>query len=366
MLTIAHVDAERGFSGGQEQVFLLMEGLRGLGHQNVLFCPPGSRCEAEARARGLEARAVPMGSELDLRSVLRLRRELSARTPSIVHLHTGRATWLGGLAARSAEVPAVTTRRMDRRVKRNWRTRLIYRHLVRRAVAISPAVARRLAEGGVPAGMTATIPSAVDPGRLRPTRARDELRRDLGLDPDEDVLLTLASLVRRKGLDVLVDALPRLRSKRRYRLLVAGDGPERAALEERARDRGVAERVRFLGARADKADLLAACDVFVLPSRREGLGVAALEAMAAGRPVVATRVGGLGEAVVDGVTGLLVAPEDPSALAAALTRLCDDAELARAYGAAGPERVARGHLPEQMVAAYEELYLEVLDGKRKP
>ncbi len=118
--------------------------------------------------------------------------------------------------------------------------------------------------------------------------------------------------------------------------------------------------MRFLGRRSDVPDLLEACDVFVLPSRREGLGVAALEAMARGRPVVASAVGGLAETVVTEQTGLLVAPGDAAALAAALERLLADPALARRLGAAGAARVEQHFLAEQMVSAYETLYREIL------
>jgi len=142
--------------------------------------------------------------------------------------------------------------------------------------------------------------------------------------------------------------------------VLAGDGPERARLAARAHELGIAPATHFLGTRADKAELLEACDVFALASRSEGLGVAALEAMACRRPVVATRVGGLAEAVVDGRTGLLVAPGDPAALAAALRTLRDDPELRARLGAAGPRRLEEGFAAEQMVRAYEALYREVL------
>ncbi|MEN8185038.1 MAG: glycosyltransferase [Myxococcota bacterium] len=360
MLVIAHVDSEIGFSGGEAQVFLLMEGLRRAGHQNVLFCPPGSLCEAEARARGFETRCVTMANDLDLRAALQLRRGFAAQRPQLVHLHTGRANWLGGLAARAVGAPAITTRRMDRQVKRGWRTRLIYHHLVRRAAAISPAVARLLAEGGVPREIIVTIPSSVDPEELRAKRGQAEIRAELGVASDELLLLCLAALVPRKGLDVLIDALARLQGARGVSVRVAGDGPERGALEALVRSRGLEARVHFLGARRDKAELLAACDVLVLPSRREGLGVASLEAMAAGRAVLATRVGGLAEAVVNERTGLLVEPEDPEALAGAIARLRDEPGLVHRLGRAGPGRVAEGFLADQMVAAYERLYDEVL------
>jgi glycosyltransferase involved in cell wall biosynthesis len=364
-LSIAHVDAEQGFSGGEVQVFLLMEGLRARGHRNVLFAPPGSASEREARRLGLETRAVAMRNDLDLPAVLRLQRAFAEARVDLVHLHTARATWLGGLAARRAGLAALTTRRQDRRVARSWRTRLVHGRLVRRTVAISPAVARRLEQGGVARARLATIPSAVDPARLVTTKSRAVIRAELGLGERDFVVLTLAALVARKGVDVLLDACAR--HERAIVLLVAGDGPERAGLERRAHELGLGNGARFLGPRADKAELLEACDVFALASRAEGLGVAALEAMACSRPVVASAVGGLAEAVVHERTGLLVPPGDAGALAAALRRLHDDRELVARFGAEGPRRVREGYLAEQMVAAYESLYRAVLaEGAARP
>ena len=358
-LAIAHVDAESGFSGGEVQVFLLMEGLRKRGHRNLLIAPPGSRSQREAARRGLEARAVPMRGDADLPAVFRLKHEFERAGVDLVHLHTSRATWLGGIAARLAGVRAITTRRQDRAIRRSAFTRLMYGSLVRRAVAISPAVARRLEQGGVE--RIVTIPSAVDPRGLSPLESRASTRAELGLGSEDFALLTLASLVRRKGVDVLIAALARLDGRGpATRLLIAGDGPERAALERQAQALGVEERVRFLGAREDKADLLLACDAFALAARAEGLGVAALEAMALARPVLASRVGGLSEAVVAERTGLLVEPDDVDGFARAMQRLRDDPELRARLGAEGPRRIQEGFEAEQMVCAYERLYRQVL------
>lgn len=364
-LTLAHVDAESGFSGGEVQLFLLMEGLRRRGHRNVLLSSPGSRAESEARARGIESRAVRMASDLDIPAVAALKRELDSIGSNLVHLHTGRATWLGGMAARLAGLPAITTRRMDRVVKRSWRTRLVYGSLVRRAVAISSPVRECLVAGGVPSERIALIHDAIDPARIAPRVSRVVTRRALETSDDALVLLALAALVRRKGIDVLLDALSLLARRELQPVLwIAGDGEERAPLEAQAERLAIAPRVRFLGRRGDAPDLLAACDVFVLPARREGLGVSALEAMAAGRAVVASRVGGLAEAVVDGRTGLLVEPDDAPALADAIERVLADAGLRARLAAAGPGRVAEGFLADQMVEAYEELYRTVLEEAR--
>ena len=355
-----HVDAEKGFSGGEVQVFLLLEGLRARGQRVALAAPPGSRALLEAERRGIECVAVRLAGDLDLPSVIALRRELVRLKPDLVHLHTGRATWLGGHAARWAKVPAISTRRMDRDVPRNARTRWVYSQLVARVVAISGPVRELLVAGGVDPARIEVIHSAVDPEALRPRRPAGELRAELGATPDEFVLLALVSLVRRKGLDVLLEALVRLAAHGTTPTLwIAGEGEEREPLERFAREQNLA-RVRFLGRREDAGELLAACDALVLPARREGLGVAALQALAAGRAVIGSAVGGLAEALVDRECGLLVPAEDPDRLAAAIEELYKDPALRTRLAAAGRVRVSQGYLATQMVAAYEDLYRRVL------
>jgi glycosyltransferase involved in cell wall biosynthesis len=362
VLTVAHVDAEAGFSGGEAQVFLLMEKLAALGWRSVLCAPPGSESERRARERGIEFRAVSMRSDLDGKAALSLASEFRSSGAALAHLHTGRATWLGGWGACMAGIPAITTRRMDREVKPGLRTRLVHGTLTQRSVAISPAVAERLKAGGVEAARIALVPSAVDPAALRPRRASGEVRAELGTPAGSAVVLALGALVPRKGHDVLLEALARLAGEDlRPECWIAGEGPERAALVRQAAELGLDDTLRLLGRREDVADLLAAADLVAMPSRREGLGVAALEAMAAAGAVVASRTGGLGEAVVDGRTGLLVPPGDPAALAAAIGRLLRDRALRERLARAGPARVAEGFLPEQMAGRYDALYREVIE-----
>lgn len=354
---IVHVDTEQGFSGGEVQVFLLMEGLRAAGVPQLLVAPPGSESARLARERGLPVAEIALAHQFDLPSVWRLRRLL--RSAALVHLHTGRAAWLGCLAARLAGCPAVITRRMERRVKRDLRTWFAYRRTAAAVVAISPAVAACLQAGGVPPARIQTIPDALDEARLRTLRGRDATRAALGLAPDRFVVLALAQLMHRKGLDVLLRATAQLADPNLV-AVVAGDGPEAQNLQRLAAELQIGDRVSFLGRRSDAGDLLAACDVFCLPSRAEGMGVAALEALGAARPVVASRVGGLGELIVDGECGLLVPPEDPPALAAALARVRDDRLLRERLAAAGPARVDAGYRPAQYVAQHLWLYARVL------
>jgi glycosyltransferase involved in cell wall biosynthesis len=336
-LQIAHVTGESGFSGGEVQLFLLLEGLRRRGDRVSLICPPGSRAESEARRRGIELHTVPMGNDLSLRAVLRARRELRTARPDLVHLHTGRANWIGGLAAWSLGIPVITTRRMDREVKPGPRTRFLYDRIARRAVAISPAVRELLRAGGVAEARIRLISSAVDVDALRPRVARSEMRRSLGGVGDNAVFaLVLAALVRRKGIDVLLEAFarPRLRAAP-LRLWIAGDGPERAALERRARDGGVDARFTGHLERAALDPLYREAGVVVLAARRgEGLPNVLLEAMAHGRPVIATPCAGTRDLLVDGVNGLSVPPDDVAALALALGALRAGRSLATRLAAA--------------------------------
>jgi glycosyltransferase involved in cell wall biosynthesis len=214
-------------------------------------------------------------------------------------------------------------------------------------VAVGDAVARRIeALAGLPASSIQTIHNGV---------------ADVVLEPvprpfDGPVIGTIGRLDHQKGLDLLLRALAELPGAG---LSIVGDGPERAELERLAAGLGVADRVRFEGWRADARRHLTAIDVFVLPSRFEGFPLAILEAMLAALPVVATSVGSVAESVADGDTGLLVAPEDPVALAGALRRLLADPGQRARMGAHGRAR-ALELTPAAMARAYSDLYRELL------
>lgn len=360
---VVHVDTERGFSGGEVQVLVLMDGLARLGIPQTLVAPPDSAIAAAARERGHAVGALGLRNPFDLLSAWRLAR--IARCAALLHLHTGKAAWLGGLAAWFAGAPAVVTRRMDRRVRAGWRTRFIYERVARGVVAISPAVVDCLVAGGVAADRITLIPDALDEARAVPVRGRAATRADLGVDGRNWVVLTAAQLVHRKGVDVLLRAFAAVRDAAVGRdavLVVAGDGPEAVRLQALAASLGVAGAVRFLGNRTDIGDLLAACDCFVLASRAEGLGVAALEALGAGKPVVASRVGGLAQLIQHEVSGLLFAAEDHAGLAAALLRVAGDAALTARLTAGGAARLDDGFRAGAYVDKHLAVYGRALGG----
>ncbi len=190
------------------------------------------------------------------------------------------------------------------------------------------------------------------------------MRRQLGYDADTLLLATVVVLRPGKGVEFLLQALARLASREsaaRARLLVVGDGSERADLERQAAALGLGERVRFLGTRGDVAALLAASDAYVQPSLFEALPTSVLEAMAVGVPVVATAVGGTLELVQPGVNGLLVPPSDPAALAEALATLLDASAADRArMGQAGRDWVLSHASLDVWLDNLERIYRQVV------
>lgn len=271
--------------------------------------------------------------------------------PEIVLLCNQRAARLAAPAARLAGVPAVVMRNglegsFGNKRWNRWLARTCISHFVVNAEALRAEI---LSFGWVAPERVTVIYNGIDATASRPLRSREAVRVEL-LAPEErsdgvSLVVCVARLAGGKGQDDLIRAVALLRPAHPdLRLLIVGEGNRRPALEALVAEAGLGAQIRFLGFRRDVADLLAAADVVAIASHREGLPNIALEAMAAGRPVVATAVSGTPEAVVDGETGLLVPPARPDALAAGLARLLADPSEAQAMGERGRARVqARFH-----------------------
>ncbi len=224
-----------------------------------------------------------------------------------------------------------------------------------KVVANSPAAARVLQQEGLATGSIAVIPNGIDASRFQP--------RDAGRT--RRIVVTVANLRPEKSHETVIAAAAALRDTHPdVRFQFVGDGPRRRRLETLVRDRGLDDRIVFLGHREDVPALLAGADLFVLASRSEAFPNGAIEAMAAGLPVVATAVGGLLDLIDDGRTGVLVPPDDPPALASALRRVLDDPAAAAALGEAARRSALRRYSFDRMVAAFEGLYLSELE--RRP
>jgi len=342
---VLHVDPERAWGGGEAQVMALLGELGRRGHASRLAAHPDAPLARAAAAGGVAVVPLPVANHLDVAAALRLRRAIG--DAEVVHFHTARAHALAPLCRRPG-VRLVATRRMDYVPAGGPYVRFLYNRAVDAVVAISEGVREALVRVGVRRERIRVVPSGIDPGAYTaPPGAREALRAEWDVGAEALLVLVLGALERRKGHAVLLEAARRLApAALGLRYVFCGEGSEASALREAAAPLGAA--VRFTGFRSDVAACLAAADLVVLPSLREGLGVAALEAMAAGRPLVASRVGGLPEVVLHEVTGLLVPPGDPGALGTALGRLAVDGALRARLGAAGRARVQARFTSAQM------------------
>ncbi len=364
MRTVVHFTDSCGIGGAEHALLTLMAGLKSRGWRQALMyhTSPGIAPLIEGAARldvGLwPVPRMPDGL-LGARRVWAFSRQLSARRPDVFHAHL---TWplackFGLAGAILARVPAIVATvqlyvEFPLDLSNFVQQRLIVAG-VGRYVAVSQAVSERLTHKlRWPARKVQVIRNCISTLDFDPLRDRPVKRAG------QPVVLTVARLDEQKGHRYLLKAAAQVPEAQ---FVFAGDGPLRASLEAQARSLGVEERVRFLGHRNDIPDLLADCDVFVLPSLYEGLPLSILEAMSASKPVIATQIGGTDEAVIAGETGLLIPPADPTALAAAIRTVLADKPLAQRLASAGRARVEQEFSAMKMVQQVIDVYAELLE-----
>jgi glycosyltransferase involved in cell wall biosynthesis len=353
-MRVAHVHRMRGIGGSERHLLTLLPALADHGIEPVFIGldDPAWNADDFYDALRVPAVRIPAPRDVDPLLLARLVRSLRA---DVVHTHLVHADVYGGIAAQLRGAKLVSTKHNDDPF-RTGPFRYVERGLARaadRVIAITEALRRFTVERvGIPEEKVETIHYGMD-----------DLPAAWGENPADAVpdgarvLLTVARLTEQKGVDVAVRALPLLPDD--TVLVVLSDGPERASLEQLARELGVEQRVFLLGRVPDVSAWLRRATVLVHPARWEGFGLAVLEAMLAGLPVVATNVSSLPELVVDGETGLLVRPDDPSALAVGIARALEQPQL----GAAGRERAHREFSVDRMARKTAALYERVTSSR---
>lgn len=359
--TVALMLESDGPGGAEVMLLRLAESLRDRGWR-VVPVGPEAGCgwlAGEFRNRGFLPETFTLRRAVDPGCADRLARTLAARRVDVVHSHEFTMGVYGALAASRLRIPHVITMHGGKHFAEAWRRRVALRWAARRSravVAVSEATRRHLTEAiGLRAADIAVVPNGVPTPNGKRARVRDELR----LGADEPLVLAVGNLYPVKGHRVLLDALGILAERepqRRWRMAIAGRGEEEGNLREQAARLGIADRLHLLGQRSDIADLLAAADLWTMPSLSEGLPLALLEAMMAGLPIVSSAVGGIPEVVRDGKEALLVPSEDPAALAGAIARLLDDAALRATLGRAAKAVAERSYHVDAMTDGYEGLY----------
>lgn len=387
-MRILHTNMLRGWGGQSNRILVEALGAQRAGHQVALVVPEVSVLAQKGREAGME---VFPGYEIRppirlwnfLPDLLRLRRDLQRWRPDVIHVHGSPDTWL--IAAADALLgavacPVLRTKHHTFPIRNSAANRWIYARMDA-FVSISEFIDKQLADfpaaAARPRALIHSVPDSErfrleQPGTLRAELLGATLQSAAPAAHPPFVWISTGRLRTEKGFDILLDAFAKLRAALPAgapapHLAIAGDGSLRPELEERARRLGLldppapaASAVTFLGFRKDVPQLLASADAYVLASRMEGLGTAILEALSAGMPVVATRVGGIPDSVKHERTGLLVESENPDALAAAMARLMGDAALRARLGAAARAYIDEAFTESALVAKTLAFYEQVI------
>jgi glycosyltransferase involved in cell wall biosynthesis len=365
-LRIVLIIDDLGIGGTQTWLRHLAAGLAARGHALRVYCIRNIAHPANVKDLANFAEVQILGETRFrlLYGFVQLWCELRRWRPDIVQTQLPTSDWIGRLVARAAGVPTVISSVRGRNLDKPWWQRFLDRSTARFADRVVFNSAAGLPEAirreGIRPEQAVHIPNGVAiPAPVPPERVA-ALRQSLGIGNTATVLGTVGRLSPPKGHDILLAALPSVLARHPDTILwLVGDGPLRNSLERQAKTLGIAEKVRFLGSRDDVPELLAAIDLVIQPSRFEGMPNAVMEAMAAGKPVVATDVDAVPTLITDGEDGWLTEPEHPVHLAETILQALESPHRA-AIGHAAQAKM-QAHFPlERMVDAYEQLYRQRL------
>jgi len=315
---------------------------------------------SQFREAGIEVRSLGLSRKTDIGVVLRLRALLKEMRPDVLHTYLLHGNILGRLIGRLVGVPVIIGSERTIGQARKWgrlATRLT--NPLTDAVEVNSEIGGRAIERdlGVPSEKIELVRSGLDLSVFSSANRRDELRSEFGVTADQHLIVYMGRLRTVKGVEFGIRAFATaLEQLPNIRMVLAGEGDQRNFLGSLVSELGISEQVEFLGVRNDVPELLGAADSVLMPSLTEGFPRTAIEAMAAGKPVIATNVGGTPEAVIDGETGILVPARDSDALASAIVRLVGDSDLQARLGAAGRERAAQNYSVDKYVSRLDEMY----------
>jgi len=355
--------AECDGPGGAEVVMLqLSEELRRRGHDIVYLGPDNGEGWLAARYKeaGVLTATFSQRRPLDPKCLAGMVKTIHDLRVDVVHSHEFFMAIYGTAVTRILRKRHVLTMHGNQKMTDVWRRRAALRWAFNNShasVAVSRATQEQLERDlGVTPGLLKLIPNGIPVREGNPQK----LRNELGIGDDVVLLLAVGSLIPRKGHITLLQALKELDDAGftgKFHLAIAGRGEDRDKLQKFADDSGLGDRFHLLGVRNDIPDVQAGADIFVMPSLWEGLPLAVLEAMFAGKAIIATSASGIPEAITDGEHGLLIAPGDPGPLAAALKRLIERPDERERLGKAAQARAQSVFTIQKMTDGYEPLYL---------
>jgi glycosyltransferase involved in cell wall biosynthesis len=359
MLTVLHTESSKGWGGQENRTLQECIGLKKRGARAIILCQPGSILGERAAAAGIEVKTCRMKKSYDLSSLCFISKLIKIEKIDIINTHSGRDSLLAGIAGRLSRTKPriVRTRHLALPIS----SKTSYSLLPHKVVTVSEYVRQYLIKEGVPSERIATIPTGIDPERFNPESTVGTLRQELNLGEDVSLVGTVAILRYKKGHHILLEAIPLVLNAFPSTIFVfAGDGPQKENIAKKIENLGVSRNVIMLGLRQDIPNVLKSIDLFVLPTLQEALGTSFIEAMAMGKPVIGTNVGGVGEVILNGRNGHLVAPNNPRALADAVIRAILNRRKAAAIGAEGVKTVRQRYTVDKMCDDMYALYASLL------
>jgi glycosyltransferase involved in cell wall biosynthesis len=341
-MKILHINTEKTWRGGEQQLLNLLQGLNKQNITSHLACQPGSAMEERAKNSGIEVFPIAMHGEVDLLASYRIRRLITRFRYDILHSHTSHAHTLAFFASFGTKTRLLVSRRVDFSIFRHSFLHLSgfkYRFMAHYYIAISHKIKEVLVSDGIPAQRIFVVHSGINPERFA-SSPKDHLIAEFNIRKDEHVVVNVA--------------IPTAR------FFIVGGGELMPELQSLAASLGLKQKLIFTGFRRDVGSFYQIADLFVMSSIQEGLGTAVIDALALGKPVVGTCAGGIPEIIRDGETGRLVASADQAALAGGIIDLLANPERAKQMGRRGQEMAKKNFSVDAMVDKNIEVYQQIL------
>lgn len=359
VFSVLHTESSDGWGGQESRTLQESIGLRTLGARVLVLCQPGSKLGEKAEAEGFDVFRCRMKKSYDLFAVRMIMKLIRTENIDIVNTHSGRDSLLAGIAGRLSVKKPVVVR--TRHLALPITSKFTYTMLAHKIITVSEYVRNYLISEGIFTSKISAVHTCVDLNRFDPEKAKDGLRKELGLGAATPIVGTVAILRRRKGHHILLDAIPEILKEVPEAVFVfSGNGPQEENIARRIEELGLSGKVFMLGLRNDIPDILKSIDLFVLPTLQEALGTSFIEAMAMETPVIGTDVGGVGEVIKDGVNGYMVKANNSSDLAGTIIKVLKADQRGKMMGMEGRRMVLKHFSAERMCEQMFALYVSLL------
>jgi glycosyltransferase involved in cell wall biosynthesis len=361
-IRVLHIDTERGWRGGQQQVVYLLNAMYENGNSTELICQPNSEIEKHCVSKGLPCQPVKMCGEADFVAGLKIAHYSKKNNFNILHLHSAHALGIGIWAKIFySRLKLIAVRRVDFHIKKNWLSQFKYNTTgLDKIVCISDGIKQVLIEDGIPLEKLITIHSGIDLHKFEEAVPGEDFKQQLGITEHDILIGTVAAMVDHKDYPNLLKAARIVIDKHNSVTFCAvGDGDDKNKILKLAEDLSLGNKFIFAGFRDDIGKFLKSFDIFVLTSKLEGMGTSILDAQAVGLPIVACETGGIPDIISHNQNGLLVPPSNEKALAEAISILIEKPKLRQKLAKKALETVKRFDI-QRTVKKSIKLYQEIL------